>query len=128
MLTSLVRLCGSMALLLASIGVYGMISESVQRRTREIGLRVALGADAVRVARLVFREALVPTAAGLALGFYVLFLINRIAGTFVYGVPAPDAITLASASALLVGVIAAAACPPLRRALSVTPSVALRTP
>jgi putative ABC transport system permease protein len=128
MLTSLVRLCGLMALVLASIGVYGMVSESVQRRTREIGLRVALGADALRVTRLVFREALVPTAAGLTLGFYALFLINRIARTFVYGVPAPDALTLASASAILIGVIAAAACPPLRRALGVSPSVALRTP
>jgi predicted permease len=128
MLTSLVRLCGLMALVLASIGVYGMISESVQRRTREIGLRVALGADALRVTRLVFREAIVPTAAGLALGFYALFLINRIARTFVYGVPAPDALTLSSASAILVAVIAAAACPPLRRALCVSPSVALRTP
>ncbi len=69
--------------------------------------------------RLVFREALVPTAAGLTLGFYALFLINRIARTFVYGVPAPDAITLASASGILVAVITArrvsAAAPRARR-------------
>jgi hypothetical protein len=76
----------------------------------------------------VFREAIVPTAAGVALGFYALFLSNRIARTFVYGVPAPDAITLGSASAVLVAVIVAAACPPLGRALRVSPSVALRTP
>lgn len=124
--TSLVGVCGLIALALSCIGVYGVVSDAVQRRTREIGLRVALGAGGPRVATLVFVDALYPTSAGLALGFYALFLIGRVVRSFVYGVPAPDVVTLAAASAILVAMVAAAAVPPLRRALRVSPAVALR--
>jgi putative ABC transport system permease protein len=126
MTTTLVGLCGIIALALATLGVYGMISEAVQRRTREIGLRVALGADARSIASLVFLEAFTPVAAGLALGFYVLFMTGRVARSLIYGVPVLDAITMLSVSAVLVAVVALAAAPPLRRALRVSPSLALR--
>lgn len=122
----LVGLSGLIALALASIGVYGVVSDAVQRRTREIGLRMVLGADRRRLASLVFLEALRPTAAGVGLGLVVLLLADRVARSFVYGIPAADVPTIAGAAAILLTVAVLAAAPPLRRALRVSPTVALR--
>lgn len=122
----LVGLCGLIALALSSIGVYGVVSDAVQRRTREIGVRIVLGADGRSLASLVFLEALYPTSAGIGLGLFVLVLADRIARSFVYGIPAPDLPTIAGTSAVPLTVAAVAAVSPLRRALQVSPTVALR--
>ena len=102
------------------------MTDAVQRRTREIGLRMALGAGRTQVARLVFTEVLSLTAAGLLAGGLATFAMSHAARSFVYGVPSLDVGTVAIVSAALAIVIAIAAVVPLRRALRVNPNIALR--
>ena len=124
--TTLVGLCGLIALAMSTIGVYGVMTDAVQRRTREIGLRMALGAGRTQVARLVFTEVLSLTAAGLLAGGLATFAMSHAARSFVYGVPSLDVGTVAVVSAALAIVIAIAEVVPLRRALRVNPNIALR--
>jgi ABC-type antimicrobial peptide transport system permease subunit len=119
-------LCGLIALGLSTIGVYGVMTESVQRRTREIGLRVALGASHLRVARLVFLEAAAPGAGGLLVGTVAALATARVARSFFHGMPSLDLTILAPALGALAATLAIAAVLPLRRALGVTPTIALR--
>jgi hypothetical protein len=125
--TRLVGLCGLIALAMSTIGVYGVMTDAVQRRTREIGLRMALGAGRTQVVRLVFTEVLSLTAAGLLAGGLATFAMSHAARAFVYGVPSLDVGTVAIVSTALAIVIAVAAVVPLRRALRVNPNIALRT-
>jgi predicted permease len=125
-LTALVGLCGMVALLLASAGVYGVVGDAVRRRSREIAVRVALGADGTRVAGLVGLEVVSATGAGVVLGLAGVFLADRVVRVFVYGVPALDILTIGGTCAILAGVIIAATGPPLYRALRISPSVTLR--
>jgi len=124
--TTLVGLCGAIALAMATIGVYGVMTDTVQRRTREIGLRVALGAGRARVARLVFTDAAYLAAVGVLTGTGGALAITYVARSFVYGMPSLDIGTLAAASGALATATAIAAVVPLRRALRVNPNIALR--
>jgi putative ABC transport system permease protein len=124
--TTLVGLCGLIALAMSTIGMYGVMSDSVQRRTREIGLRVALGANRIQVARLVFREATSLSIAGLAVGAAGALFFGRVARHFVADIPPLAPLSVAAVAAALGLVMAVAAAVPLRRALRVSPIVALR--
>ncbi len=116
------------ALSLAALGLYGLIAYAVGRRTREIGVRVTLGARPLDVARLVVREGLWPAALGVALGLAGALAAARLVSKLLFGVGPTDALTLAEASLLLLLVAALASALPARRALRMKPSVALREP
>ena len=124
--TTLVGACGIIALLMGAIGVYGVMSDAVLRRTREIGLRVAIGAGRPQIAWLVFAEALYLTAGGVVAGTLGSLLFKRLAATLVHGLPAVDPLTIAATVAVLASIVLFAAVVPLRRALSVSPTIALR--
>jgi predicted permease len=125
----LLRLCvvfGGLALLLACVGLYGVIAYSVAQRTPEIGLRVALGATPFSVMRGVLRDTLVLVAAGIAIGIPAALFAGRLLVSFLYGLTPRDPGTLALATATLVVAATAAAALPARRASRVDPNVALR--
>jgi putative ABC transport system permease protein len=124
--TTLVGVCGLIALAMATIGVYGTMADVVQRRTREIGLRLALGAGRLAIARLVFVEAVFLAAAGLVTGVAATVAVARIGQSFVRDVPSLDLVTLAVATGALTAALVVAAIVPLRRALRVSPNIALR--
>ncbi len=115
-----------LALVLAMIGLYGAISYSVLQRTREIGIRVAMGAQRPDVLRLVLREGLTTASVGVALGVVVGLLLTRLMSTLLYGVTPGDWLTFTAVSACLLLVAAAACAIPARRAAQVDPIIALR--
>jgi predicted permease len=117
---------GLLALALAGVGVYGVVSYSVAQRTREIGVRVALGAGARDVLRLVLGEGLSVVGLGLALGLALAFAAARLFAGFLYGVDAADPVTFVGVPALLGAIALAAGYLPARRATRVDPMVALR--
>jgi putative ABC transport system permease protein len=123
---SLVGLLGILALALAATGIYGVVSYTVSVRTRELGIRMALGADAVTVLALVMRDLLAMLGSGLGIGFLTTMALTRLLSHLLYGVQATDlATTLTAALTLAIAAIAAAFVP-CRRAISVNPSTALR--
>jgi len=126
--TSLVALCGGMALLLATLGVYGVIAYAVARRAREIGIRVALGARPPDVVRLILGEGLGVIGFGVALGLVAAVVTARLLGSLMplYGVQPTDPLTYAAVPVLLLGVALLAALPPTRRALRLDPNAVLR--
>ena len=115
-----------MALVLAAIVLYGVVSQSVTRRTREIGLRMALGAEARRVLWLVLRDAMTMVAIGTVVGAIATAGLTRYTESMLYGVEAQDPWTFAAAGAVLVAVTAIAGFLPARRATRVEPMRALR--
>ena len=117
---------GAIALLLASIGMYGVISYSVAHRTREIGIRMALGAAPREVLRMVLGQGARLVSVGLVVGLIASFLVARLMTSFLYGVRATDPATYAAVSALLTFVVLLACYLPARRATRVDPTVALR--
>ena len=125
-LTTIVAACGVAALLLATAGVYGVVGDAVRRRTPEIGLRVALGAPSWQILRLVFSEGLPLTVAGSAAGLVAALLLAQLLRSFVYAVPALDLASLAIVPVALLLVVLGAAALPTRRALRVSPTIALR--
>ena len=124
-------LFGLLALLLAAIGLYGLIAFSVVRRTTEMGIRLALGAPRARVMKLVMREALLLVVAGLAIGVPAAFVAGRLASSrledLLFGLRSTDPLTMIGAVVMLFGVAAAAAFVPAARAARVDPLVALRS-
>jgi predicted permease len=125
----MLAIAGAMALVLGIIGIYGVISYAVSQRTREIGIRLALGAEKARILRMVIREGLQLAVAGIAVGVVVALLLARMLSAFsqlLYGVRATDPITFATVSATLTAVAALACYLPARRAASVEPMHALR--
>jgi putative ABC transport system permease protein len=116
------------AVLLAALGLYGSVAYSVGRRTREIGLRVALGAKPRDVARLVLREGLWPALGGISLGLVLALAATRLIADLLFGVGPTDATTLAAAAVLLALTAILASALPARRALRIAPVVALREP
>jgi putative ABC transport system permease protein len=117
---------GAMALLLASIGLYGLMAYSVARRTKEIGLRVALGAQRAGVVRQILAETLGLTGAGILIGIGAAVLIMRLLQSALFGVRSTDPATLSVATLALVVVAIVSAAIPARRAAWIEPSVALR--
>jgi len=118
---------GFIGLVLASVGLYGVMSYSVSRRTREIGIRMALGAQPGSVERLVLRQGLVLTLIAISLGWPAAWMLAKLASSFLYGIHPHDALTFSLVPPFL-AVIALAACYiPARRAASVNPLQALRT-
>jgi ABC-type antimicrobial peptide transport system permease subunit len=121
-----VGLFGVLALLLASIGIYGVMAYSVSQRTREIGIRVALGASRANIMKWVLRQGLILICIGLAAGLLAAVIVTRLLRTLLFGVTATDIITYVSLAAVL-GVVALIACYiPARRATRVDPLTALR--
>ncbi|MGH9761184.1 MAG: ABC transporter permease, partial [Blastocatellia bacterium] len=115
------------ALLLAAIGIYGVVAESVVRRTNEIGIRVALGARSSEVVRLVLNEGLVPVAAGLMLGVGAMFVVARALRALLFEASSTDPSTLIG-SVFVLSIVAVIACYlPARRAVRVDPMSALRS-
>jgi putative ABC transport system permease protein len=114
------------ALLLGAIGVAAVLAHSVSQRTREIGIRMAIGAAARDIRRLVVREAMRPVAAGVAVGLVSALALNRILQSQLVGVSPYDPATLIGAPLLLIAVALIACRLPVRRAVCVDPVVALR--
>jgi predicted lysophospholipase L1 biosynthesis ABC-type transport system permease subunit len=114
------------AVLLAAIGLYGVLAQTVSQRTREIGVRVALGARHVQVARLIVAGAIVPAMAGLGIGLIGTLWLSPTLQTLLFDVAPRDWTTLAVVTALLAAVVAMACVIPARRAARIDPVIALR--
>ena len=117
---------GAVSLLLAAIGIYGVLACSVSQRTQEIGVRMALGADPRSVVRLVVGSALGWVGAGVAAGLVAAAFVTRVLQSFLFGVEPTDPVTLAGVLAVLAAVAALAGYVPARRATRVDPIVAMR--
>jgi putative ABC transport system permease protein len=114
------------ALVLAAIGLYAVIAHSVGRRTREIGVRMAIGATAVDIRGMIFGEGMLPVAAGTILGLAASLAVNRVLQSQLVDVSPYDPATIASAPAILALVALLACGIPARRAMNVDPAIALR--
>ncbi|HLK65815.1 MAG TPA: FtsX-like permease family protein [Bryobacteraceae bacterium] len=115
-----------LALVLAAVGIYGVISDSVTRRVQEMGIRMALGADRGRIESMVVGRALALGGAGVALGFVSGLVLTRLLRTLLYGVSATDPAIFVLSSFFLLVVTALAAYGPARRAAHTDPCIALR--
>jgi predicted permease len=116
----------SLALILAMVGLYGLISYSVLQRTREIGIRVTLGAQRADILRMIVRQGIRAVLAGVGIGIVAALALTRLLGSLLYGVTSSDWLTFSSVALLLVLVAFAACSIPARRATRVDPIVALR--
>ncbi|HEX9704251.1 MAG TPA: ABC transporter permease [Gemmatimonadales bacterium] len=125
--TILLGLLGGLGLVLSAIGIYGVVAYAVSRRTHEIGVRMALGAGAADVVRLVLRQVVLLALLAIAIGLAAAFAGTRLLGDLLYGVAATDVVTFAVVPMLLAIVALLAAALPARRATRVDPMVALRT-
>jgi putative ABC transport system permease protein len=123
---ALLGLLGALAVALAAVGIYGVISYSVAQRTREVGIRMALGAGRGHVLTLVLRQALPLIAAGLGIGFAASLMLAGLLGSLLFEVAPADPATSAGVAILLGSVALAAAALPARRAATVDPIAALR--
>jgi predicted permease len=123
---TLLAVFAALALLLASVGIYGVISYLVARRTQEIGIRMALGADRMDVARLVLQDGMKRAIAGVAIGIVSALALTRLMTSMLYGVSATDPLTFLAIPVLMLVVAFAACYVPARRATRVDPVIALR--
>jgi ABC-type antimicrobial peptide transport system permease subunit len=122
----LLAIAGAMALLLGIAGIYGVISYSVSQRTREIGIRVALGARAEEVTRMFVRQGLTLAAPGVAIGLTAAFAVMRLLSSLLFGVSAVDPLTYAEVALALLAATALASYVPAMHATLVDPATALR--
>ena len=125
--TILLATFAAVALLLAAVGLYGVISHAVSQRTREIGIRMALGASRAAVVQMIVGRGLALAAAGIVAGLAAAAVIVRLFATLLFGVSATDLSTYAASGVLLLVVGALASYVPARRAMRVDPVIALRT-
>ena len=116
----------ALAVTIASIGLFGLLSYSVARRTNEIGIRIALGAQRAAVVSLVMRESIAMVAAGVAIGLAAVAGAGRLIASLLYGLSPSDPATIVAATAVMLAVSAFAGYLPARRAARVDPMVALR--
>jgi ABC-type antimicrobial peptide transport system permease subunit len=126
LVASLSAVFGLLATILAAIGLYGVMAYAVTRRTREIGIRMALGADRTNVVWLIMREVLILMAIGVAVGLPASFLLTKLVQSQLYGVEAHDPWTIALAVVLIAVIAAIAGFAPGRRATRIHPMDALR--
>ena len=122
----MVALFALTALLLAGLGIYGVISYMVSERTHEIGIRIALGADRRSILRMVLRQGLGLAIIGAAVGLVAALIVSHLMAGLLYGVRPTDPLTFAGVALLLIGVGLLACYIPARRVLRVDPLVALR--
>jgi predicted permease len=118
---------GLLAMCLAAIGIYGVVSEAVNQRTREIGVRMALGADAANVVQMIMRRSLALTAVGIAAGVGASFYLTRFLESLLFGVKPTDVVTFLLAGVVLLAVALLAGYLPARRASRIDPAVVLRS-
>ena len=121
-------IAASVALLIGVVGIYGVIAYAAAQRTREIGLRMALGAQTGDVRKMFLRHGLRLTVTGIAIGIGIAIMLMRVMSAFLFGVGPMDPVTYAAVSAALVGIALLATYLPARRAARVDPVVALRAP
>jgi ABC-type lipoprotein release transport system permease subunit len=126
MITELTGFFGALAVLLACIGIYGIMSYAVAGRTNEIGIRMALGADGVNVLWLVMRESLILVLIGVAIGLPAVMVASKLIKSLLFGLTPADPVTLSLATVLMLGIAAVASYLPARRASRTDPMVALR--
>jgi putative ABC transport system permease protein len=124
--TALIGSFAGLALLLAGIGIYGVVSYAVSQRTQEIGVRMALGATRGNVLGLVLRQGMLYVAAGVVVGLGAAFALKKFIASFLFGVTAADVLTFSAAAVALIAIALLANFAPARRAASVDPAVALR--
>jgi ABC-type antimicrobial peptide transport system permease subunit len=117
---------GLLAIFLSAIGIYGLMSYVVSRRTNEIGIRMALGAERMHVRWLVMREVLILVAVGIAIGIPAALLSSRLVASMLFGLAATDTASILAAVAVMLAIAALAGYLPARRASRVDPMVALR--
>jgi putative ABC transport system permease protein len=123
---ALVTFCGLMAFVLAAVGVYGIVAFAVERRTREIGIRVALGAQPGQVLALLAREGGRVILAGVVLGLVSAWASTRLLTSMLYGISATDPATFLMVPAAVAVIALVASCVPAARALGINPVAALR--
>jgi hypothetical protein len=124
--STLAAALGSLALILAAVGIYGVVAYAVGRRTREIGIRIALGAQLADVRKLFLRHGLWLTAAGIALGIVLALVLTRMISAYLFGVGPMDPLTYAAVAVVLAAISLLATYLPARRAARIDPNVALR--
>ncbi|MGH7538558.1 MAG: FtsX-like permease family protein, partial [Gemmatimonadales bacterium] len=125
--SAMMGVLAAVALLLASVGVYGVMAFSVSQRTAELGVRVALGARPADILRLVERQGMLPVAIGVLAGTAGALAVTRALGSLLFGVTPTDPLTFAAVTASLAGSALLALYVPARRAMRVDPMTALRS-
>jgi putative ABC transport system permease protein len=127
LLVSLLTVFAALALLLAAVGLYGAVSYGVSQRTREIGIRVALGAQPPEILRLVIGQGMRPALIGVAIGLASALAITRLLSGLLFGVSASDPRTYLGVALFLTAIVLFACYIPARRAMKTDPVIALRS-
>jgi ABC-type antimicrobial peptide transport system permease subunit len=126
MSAAMLGIFAALALLLAAVGIYGVMSFSVAQRSREIGIRMALGAEPGEVVGLVLRQGMTIVAIGIAVGLFAAFAVSRLAAKLLFGVSPNDPLTFAVTVLVLALVALVATLIPARRAITVDPVLVLK--